>query len=158
SRNDSRAAALSVRDFRASAIEMDGGGRNPAVSAGFFSFAFKHDEIERLMKSAQPHVHRLFSASGLAAPADGTGHGMRMALSRDFDAMAVVVDWLDACRNQNLDQLLDAYAVDAELECACEGVSISGRAALAAYWKPQLAAFAPAAFGIEEIKPTGAGV
>ncbi len=83
---------------------------------------------------------------------------MRMALSRDFDGMAVVVDWLDACRNGNLEQLLDAYAPDAGLECACEGVSISGRAALAAYWQPKLAAFAPAAFGIEEIAPDGDGV
>jgi hypothetical protein len=78
-----------------------------------------------------------------------------MALTRDFDAMAVVVDWLDACRNQNVEQLLDACAADAELECACEGVSISGRGALAAYWKPKLASFAPAAFGIEEITPDG---
>lgn len=81
-----------------------------------------------------------------------------MALSRDFDGMAVVVDWLDACRNQNLEQLLDAYAPDAGLECACEGISISGRAELAAYWKPKLSAFAPAAFGIEEITPADGGV
>ena len=66
---------------------------------------------------------------------------MRMALSRDFDVMAVVVDWLDACRNRNLEQLLDAYAADAGLECACEGVSIGGRAAHAAYWTPKLASF-----------------
>jgi len=81
-----------------------------------------------------------------------------MRLPRDFDAMAVVVDWLDACRNQNLEQLLDAYAADAGLECACEGVSVRGRAELAAYWKPKLAAFAPAAFGIEEITPSQDGV
>jgi ketosteroid isomerase-like protein len=81
-----------------------------------------------------------------------------MALSRDFDEMAVVVDWLDACRNHNLGQLLDAYAADAALECACEGVSIRGRAELAAYWKPKLAGFAPVAFGIEEITPAGNGV
>jgi ketosteroid isomerase-like protein len=81
-----------------------------------------------------------------------------MALSGDFDGMAVVVDWLDACRTQNLEQLLDAYAADARLECACDGVSIGGRAALAAYWQPKLASFAPAAFGIEEIVPDGDGV
>jgi hypothetical protein len=81
-----------------------------------------------------------------------------MALSGDFDGMAVVVDWLDACRNENLEQLLDAYAPDARLECACEGVSIRGHDALAAYWGPKLAGFAPAAFGIEEITPDGDGV
>jgi hypothetical protein len=81
-----------------------------------------------------------------------------MALSRDFDGMAVVVDWLDACRNQNLEQLLDAYAPDAGLECACEGITISGHDALALYWGPKLAGFAPAAFGIEEITPDGDGV
>ena len=79
-------------------------------------------------------------------------------MSRSFDGMAVVVDWLDACRNQNLEQLLDAYAVDAGLECACDGVIIRGRSELAAYWQPKLAGFAPAAFGIEEITPDGDGV
>jgi hypothetical protein len=79
-------------------------------------------------------------------------------LPDNFDGMAIVVDWLDACRNQNLEQLLDVYAADAGLECACEGIGIVGREALAAYWKPKLASFVPLAFGLEEIMPVSDGV
>ena len=83
---------------------------------------------------------------------------MRLALPGDFDGMALVVDWLDALRNRNLELLLEAYAADAALECACEGVNVSGRAGIAAYWRPKLASFAPAAFGLEEITPVSDGV
>ena len=76
----------------------------------------------------------------------------------DFDGMAVVVDWLDACRNRNLEQLLEFYAGDAHLECACEGISIRGHAELAKYWTPKLASLLPAAFGLEEITPVSDGV
>jgi hypothetical protein len=79
-------------------------------------------------------------------------------LPGDFDGIAIVVDWLDACRSQNLELLLDAYAENAGLECACEGIHIIGRESLAAYWKPKLAGFTPAAFGLEEIAPVGDGV
>jgi len=79
-------------------------------------------------------------------------------LADDFDNMAVVVDWLDGCRNQNLELLLDCYAGDATLDCACEGISIAGRPELAAYWKPRLKGFVPTAFGLEEITPVADGV
>lgn len=75
-----------------------------------------------------------------------------------FDKLALVVDWLDACRNQDLVGLLGCYADGAELECACEAMTLSGRAGLAAYWKPRLTAFAPKAFGLEEITPHADGV
>jgi ketosteroid isomerase-like protein len=74
---------------------------------------------------------------------------MRLVLPGGFDGMAVVVDWLDACRNRNLEQLLNFYAGDAGLECACEGISIRGHAELAKYWTPKLASLSPAAFGLE---------
>lgn len=74
----------------------------------------------------------------------------------DFDNMAVVVDWLDACRNENLESLLDCYADDAGLDC--EGIHLVGRSGLAAYWKPRLKGFSAAAFGLEEITPTADGV
>lgn len=72
--------------------------------------------------------------------------------------MAVVVDWLDACRNENLQLLLDCFADDAVLDCGCEGIDVQGRAALAAYWKPRLKGFSPGAFGLEEITPVAEGV
>ena len=77
----------------------------------------------------------------------------------DFDQIAIVVDWLDACRERDLTGLIDLYADDASLECACEGTAlIHGRTALEAYWRPRLEAFVPTAFGLEEITPFADGV
>ena len=76
----------------------------------------------------------------------------------DFDNMAVVVDWLDARRSENLESLLDCYADDAGLDCRCEGIYLSGRNGLAAYWKPRLKGLSATAFGLEEITPVPEGV
>jgi len=82
-----------------------------------------------------------------------------LPLPDDFDQIAVVVDWLDACRRRDLKALLDLYAVEARLECRCDGATIcEGRARLAAYWGPRLDGFAPNAFGLEEIHPVPDGV
>ena len=80
-------------------------------------------------------------------------------LPKNVDQIAVVVDWLDACRQQDLGPLLDLYAPSASLECECDGGnSCAGRAALESYWRPRLEAFSPGAFGLEEIAPTSDGV
>jgi hypothetical protein len=79
-------------------------------------------------------------------------------LPENFDDMAVVVDWLDACRNENLESLLDCFADDAGLDCRCDSVNVTGRAGLAAYWRPRLRSFSPGAFGLEEITPTAEDV
>jgi hypothetical protein len=80
-------------------------------------------------------------------------------LPNDFDQIAVVVDWLDACRRRDLEALLDLYAAEARLECQCDGTIVSeGRARLASYWGPRLDSFVPNAFGLEEIQPTPDGV
>jgi hypothetical protein len=80
-------------------------------------------------------------------------------LADDFDQIALVVDWLDACRSRDLTMLLDLYADDAALECRCGGVRVSkGRAALETYWRPRLEVLAPTAFELEEITPTTEGV
>jgi ketosteroid isomerase-like protein len=80
-------------------------------------------------------------------------------LADDFDQIALVVDWLDACRNRDLTTLLDLYADDATLECRCSGVKVSkGRAALETYWRQRLEVLAPTAFELEEITPTTEGV
>ncbi|HWI09807.1 MAG TPA: nuclear transport factor 2 family protein [Burkholderiaceae bacterium] len=76
----------------------------------------------------------------------------------DFDPIAIVVDWIDACRMRNLDALLDLYADDAKLECACEGSKHEGRVALASYWRPRLEQVAPTAFGLEQVTPAADGV
>jgi hypothetical protein len=78
---------------------------------------------------------------------------------KDVDQVAVVVDWLDACRRHDLGPLLDLYASDASLECECDGGNTyAGRAALETYWRPRLKAFSPDAFELEEIAPTPEGV
>lgn len=80
-------------------------------------------------------------------------------LPEDFDQIAIVVDWLDACRRRDLDALLDLYAADAVLECRCDGLTVSeGLAPLASHWGPRLDAMAPNAFGLEEITPASNGV
>jgi ketosteroid isomerase-like protein len=82
-----------------------------------------------------------------------------VGLSDDFDQIAVVVDWLDACRRRDLDALLELYAEDASIECRCGGVQHHhGRAELLAYWRPQFEAFVPNAFSLEEIAPAADGV
>jgi hypothetical protein len=80
-------------------------------------------------------------------------------LSKDFDQIAIVVDWLDACRAPDLEALLDIYAPDASLECTCNDRTIlRGRADLASYWRPRRSAFSPSAFGLNEITPNAEGV
>jgi ketosteroid isomerase-like protein len=85
--------------------------------------------------------------------------GGKLDLSKDFDQIAIVVDWLDACRARDLEALLDLYAQDARLECACNDPKIlRGRADLASYWRPRLADFSPTAFGLDEITLAAEGV
>jgi hypothetical protein len=82
-----------------------------------------------------------------------------MLISRDnFDPLAAVVDWLDACRRGNLSALLDFYDEQAVLECDCEGVSITGRKAIAAYWAPKLESKRVPAFNLDDLALTGHGV
>jgi ketosteroid isomerase-like protein len=83
----------------------------------------------------------------------------RADMPKDFDQVAIVVDWLDACRKRDLAALIDLYAEDASIECACDGNAVlNGRTALEAYWQPRLASMVPTAFGLEEITPDAAGV
>ena len=75
-------------------------------------------------------------------------------MTEDFDRIAVVVDWLDACRRRDLNTLLGLYAEQAKLQCKCSGGKIhSGRAELECYWRSRLESPAPAAFDVEAIAP-----
>ena len=80
-------------------------------------------------------------------------------MSDDFDQIAAVVDWLDACRARDLNSLLELYAQDARLECTCDDQKIhQGRAELESYWRPRLGDFSPTAFGLNDITPAPDGV
>ena len=89
----------------------------------------------------------------------GTGLAHRQILylmTPDIDHIAIVVDWLDACRQRDISTLLDLYADGASLECDCGGKALAyGRSALEDYWRPRLASLVPAAFGLKEIAPSG---
>src|SRR5436305_1456110 len=74
-----------------------------------------------------------------------------------FDAIGVVVDWIDACRQGSLGSLLDLYASDATIEC-CQGGSFRGRTELERYWRSRLARPAVGAFEIDALFPEPDGV
>jgi hypothetical protein len=74
-----------------------------------------------------------------------------------FDAIAVVVDWIDACKQHRLDDLLNLYDVTATVEC-CEGGSFRGRSEMENYWRLRLARSAPGFFEIDALMPDQDGV
>jgi hypothetical protein len=75
-----------------------------------------------------------------------------------FDPVAIVIDWLDACKGRRLDDLLDLYDDAATIECGCAGETHRGRRGIEAYWKPQLASSGPGAFRMDDLVPDGSGV
>jgi ketosteroid isomerase-like protein len=82
-----------------------------------------------------------------------------MSTSPDkFDPLAVVVDWLDACRWGDLNALLNLYDERAILECDCERISLTGRKWIAAYWAPRLQSKAVLAFSLNDMALTADGV
>ena len=73
-----------------------------------------------------------------------------------FDPMAAAIDWLDAYRAASL-SIVDMYAEDASLECACDGRKVLvGRRAVTAYWKQQFVE-APA-HELEDLQFAGDGI
>ena len=72
-----------------------------------------------------------------------------------FDPLAVVVDWLDACRSGNLDALLDLYDERATQQCLCENVTLAGPKALATYWATKLKNKLGSAFTLDELAVIG---
>ena len=75
-----------------------------------------------------------------------------------FDPLAIVVDWLDTCRFGDLGALVDMYDERATLECGCDGVTLIGRASIAAYWGPKLAMASSTAFAMDNLTLTADGV
>ena len=81
-----------------------------------------------------------------------------MSDARDgFDAIGVVVDWIDACKQRQLGDLLDLYDATAIVEC-CEGGSFRGRPEMERYWRPRLARAVTGAFEIDALFPEADGV
>ena len=74
-----------------------------------------------------------------------------------FEAIGVVVDWIDACKQRRLDDLLNFYDATATVEC-CEGGSFRGRSEMERYWRPRLAGAVTGAFEIDALFPEADGV
>ena len=74
-----------------------------------------------------------------------------------FDPVAVVVDWLDACRTRRLSALLDFYDAKASFRCACEGL-YQGREELTRYWSTRLERAVPHAFSLTDLAPDEDGI
>jgi hypothetical protein len=79
---------------------------------------------------------------------------MMSSSARSFDPIGVVIDWLDACRERRLGDLLDLYADGATLDC-CDGGRFVGRGGLLRYWQAKLHAATAAAFRLDEVLPEG---
>ncbi|WP_008555737.1 nuclear transport factor 2 family protein [Bradyrhizobium sp. CCGE-LA001] len=70
--------------------------------------------------------------------------------------MAVAVDWLDAYRAGDIEAILDLHADDAVVHFGCCGVqTITGRAALRAYWTDRLQKY-PAGT-LDDLNPSDRG-
>jgi hypothetical protein len=70
----------------------------------------------------------------------------------DFDPVGIAIDWLDACRERRLEDLLTLYADQATLDC-CSGERFVGRPGLHRYWPAKLRGATAAAFVLDEVRP-----
>ena len=69
-----------------------------------------------------------------------------------FDPLVVASNWLDACKARRLAEVIDFFAEDATLECACASDGIFfGRDDLETYWRPRLADPSPMLFEFEQV-------
>jgi hypothetical protein len=80
-----------------------------------------------------------------------------MLNAEDFDAIGTVVDWVDACKQGRLEDLLNLYDALAIVEC-CEGGSFRGRSEMESYWSPRLVQSRQGAFEIAALMPEPDGV
>jgi hypothetical protein len=74
-----------------------------------------------------------------------------------FDVIGVVVDWIDACKQRRLDDLLNLYDPWAMVEC-CSGGRFQGRSEMDQYWRPRLARAPVHAFEIDALTTDPEGV
>lgn len=74
-----------------------------------------------------------------------------------FDAIGIIVDWIDACKQRRLEALLDLYDAEATVKC-CEGGNFTGRSGMERYWQPRLARAGRDAFAIDALMPEEDGV
>ena len=136
-----------IRMFRGREADLD---RMPLFWLELFDHATKMSvdsfRCDRIKDAAAVFEDFMSQGANLNKPLD------------EFDPLAVAIDWLDAGKLGDLDGLLGLYDERATLECDCEGVVLTGRQSLSAYWKPKLESKLPAAFALSDMTPTGDGV
>src|SRR3569832_1637868 len=76
---------------------------------------------------------------------------------KTFDPIGIVIDWLDACRERRLLDVIELYADEASIEC-CTGGHFRGRPALFRYWTPKFEHAGAGAFLLHEVQPDGTRV
>ena len=74
-----------------------------------------------------------------------------------FDAIGIVVDWIDACKERRLPALLDLYEATATVTC-CEDGTFRGRVEIGRYWTTKLTKSAAGAFEIDSLYPEADGI
>ncbi len=77
--------------------------------------------------------------------------------ARDFDAIGIVVDWIDAYKQRRLDDLLELYDDRATISC-CEGGRFEGPTEIENYWRSRLARSTDYNFEIDALMPDAEGV
>jgi hypothetical protein len=73
-------------------------------------------------------------------------------LGTGFDPIGIVIDWLDACRERRLENLLGLYADHATLDCF-SGELFIGSSGLLRYWPAKLRGATAAAFELDDVLP-----
>ena len=107
---------------------------------------------------AERRVHHVFTYKFLIGAREALiGRWEHVGRTLGFDAIGVVVDWIDACKQRRLDDLLNLYDATATVEC-CEGGSYRARSEMERYWRPRLARTVAGAFEIDALFPEADGV
>ena len=78
-----------------------------------------------------------------------------MISKAEFDPIDTIAQWLQACRTQQMEALLNSYDDSATLACSCEGRAVHGRTELERYWRPKLADPTTDAFVINSVVADG---
>ena len=69
------------------------------------------------------------------------------------------MDWLEACKQKQIQALAELYAETAVFECECDYPgSFLGRTKIVEFWQPKFSLPPPRPFKLEQIWPEAAGI
>jgi hypothetical protein len=77
----------------------------------------------------------------------------------EVDPIGLAMDWLEACKQKQIQALAELYAETAVLECECDCTgNFSGRTRIVEYWQRKFSLPPPRPFKLEQIWPEAAGI